>query len=125
MPIDMRWYDAGNIVLATFTGNITTEEHNRAMMTFLSYLDAASHPVHAIIDWQGVTMAPSMVKIAFAGLQVLHHHRVGWIVVVGATPLIENWVSQLGRLRAFRYHACQTIQEAAQFLHDIDAIHAH
>jgi hypothetical protein len=118
MSVELQWSVPNTIVLATFEGATTAGEFRRAMEIFIGYLDAATHPIAAIIDWRAATATPLLSAILSRALEVILHRNLGWIVVVGPTPFLMAWINILSRLSPFLYRTVLTVEEALQFLQE-------
>ena len=121
MPIASQWYSR-SAVLYIYTDLITAKQQHEANLQFIGYLEAASFPLHVIADWRNADNYPIDFEIVPDMLTMLRHKNMGWIVVVGMNNVLSFWAEFFTKMAGLRYTACNSIEDAAQFVaeHDND-----
>jgi hypothetical protein len=125
MPIHIEWYDPENqIVLSTFVGDITRDEVEEALATYIGFLDKAERQVHFISDMRSVGKTGGFAISELKALaHLLRHPKMGYTVMVGNKPATQFALKVLSQLFNLRYTTFGDVEEGARFLREVVRIH--
>lgn len=91
MPVDVRWFIPGRIVLHEFSGEVGLEEATQSSLEGPLLADQGTPPVHMLISLVKITRFPRSVhQIASAIRQYPRTEKLGWVVLlVRHNPLLR------------------------------------
>jgi hypothetical protein len=120
MPIQFEWVRPERVLLIKHIGDLTVEELEKGIGQYLAYLDTARRPFHLIADWGQAHGYPLQFRMVSKSMRILRHPNLGYIALVGMNPSVAFWLDFFARLIRFDYKLCATVEEARQFLDEID-----
>src|SRR5712691_4986906 len=116
MPIKFGWYVKDRILLSEHIGVMTAQELHTELYRFSEYLNAATHRIHLIADWQQAENYPMQFNMIPSVLPILSHRNRGKIAVVRANAYATLWMRTFMKLVGTQYIVFNTIEEAGRFL---------
>jgi hypothetical protein len=120
MPSFCSWL-VPNSVLQVSNPVVSNDEFlDRLDAEILQYLDAASKPVHVVIDVRHVVTHPS--PRAFLRLRYLKHPQMGHVITVGMTriPMLRFITSRLARVLNVHLTDLSNMEEVQDHLKTLD-----
>lgn len=123
MPHQIAWYIPNRIFLVHISGDVSRDDLAAFNMDVYRYLESSpTPPVHSIVDDSQL----GKVGIGFTEVQTLlsavFHPHVGHMLVVGPGNPIFNFLGSLiTRLGGVQYRRFPTLEEAVNYLHQVDA----
>ncbi len=115
MPALMHWYREDAILVAVCIGTMMREDRTALFSQVSTYLDAAVHPLHVVIDWRFVD-CPYIDGISQETLKTFTHPNLGQVAVVGMSRALQTWLDVLGTVYGVQYFACDNVKDAVDFL---------
>ena len=115
MSIELHQYAPG-VMLVTYSGQITPEEHLKAICDFLDHLQTVSCTVHLIADWRSAHNYPISYDLIPSVMSMLRHKYMGWVVVVGMNSVLSFWADLFVKLGNLHYTACPSVEQAVDFI---------
>jgi hypothetical protein len=122
MPYSFEWVDEPHICLITLTGDVMPEEIDHWMTHVYGLMQLNPNLLHAVVDQR------SHPKINFNVLKMewvrraANHPNMGWVVTIGASPLVGFWMEMLRRVARMKCAAYPTIEEGLAFLRDVHQV---
>lgn len=117
MPIELTWLIPNKILLSRWIGAVGATDGHALVDELLTILDAASRPVHTIIDLSENTALDPEVALVYSQSAVPAHPRRGRIGVVGAGTqrhVLADLLNRFSGREMFRLF--ETHDEALAFL---------
>jgi hypothetical protein len=123
MPYSIRWYIEGEVIYIQNRLETSTQELHDLLMDINAYIAQSERPlVHVINDLSQVTKPFSLVEIAQALKGIRPDPRMGWVIMVGEKDKLVKFISSIARqLLHVRQRSYETLEEALDFLRDIDS----
>ncbi len=120
MPINFRWHKQDSILYVEHIGRLTSDELDEAIGAVIRYLDAATRPIHFILDWRQTHGYPLQFSMVSTVMIVLRHTNLGSMALIGVNPSVTFWLEFFKRLIKVDYRLFDNVDDAAQYLLDID-----
>lgn len=122
MSYRVTWYIEGEVIYARFTGLSNSQEVRACMNELDVYAEQAQRPLlHAVLDLSRIEKPMSLKEMGQALKGRKPDPRVGWVITVGEqSKLVKFTTSVLRQLLQFRQRSFPTMQEATDFLREID-----
>ncbi len=123
MAYEVQWYIEKQIQYVRFWNELTIEDFRAELEVSRKMMDTSDRPlVHVIIDVNDVTKSIGLKEMAMVMAGREPHPRGGWTILVGQKDAMMKFASSVGRqLLKLRQRNFDTVQEALDFLRDIDA----
>jgi hypothetical protein len=119
MPIEVSWLIPQRVVYERFSGEITLDDI-RQNSELVGPLMAEGIPlIHTIIDVTEVTSHPGLNEIRNSTPMETYDNE-GWRILVGGNAIARFIGSVILQLMQRRFRAYPTMEEAIQFLAEID-----
>jgi hypothetical protein len=119
MAHQTSWYIPRRVVLQRLYGTLTIEELKQINSEFEQCLNEGIPMVHVLVDVSGVERYPiKLHEIA----QAMQHgdEREGWVMLIGANPILKFLGSAITQLAKLRFRTFNTVEEAFEFLKQQD-----
>ena len=121
MPYSLDWYIPSQILFNRYYGVMTEEDLRKSMVQIEASMKASTMPfVHVIIHVADITEnlpLPTILKV----MKDFPTQRGGWVLNVGTQSRITKMLISLGsQVANTRSRAVDTLDEAFQFLRDVD-----
>jgi len=114
----MQLREGGHVFLFVLTDPWTLEELNLKLSQDAEIRDSAKHTIHAIVDLSGIKEIPIGLMSTHKSPDLTHPTR-GYVVVVGATPLLASLSQTIFRVAGFRQYVFKADLEAGlEFLRE-------
>ena len=122
MGYEISWYVPGRVILAVFSGTITSEEAEAASAMTAQFIKEGEPPkVHLIADTTRMDRFPTNLNLLNRrASKHLWQPKLGWTIVISTnstTRLISGIITQVARVR---FRMFPTFNEGLQFLADQD-----
>src|SRR5215470_16828701 len=114
MAAELSWFEPGKILLTTYRDKVSAKELESSLEEIYRRLEAASAPVHVIVDWRKTTDYPYFINLFDPARKLMKQPRLGWIVIVGQNDVIELWIELFSRIADFRHKTARTVEQAAE-----------
>ncbi len=101
MPVDVRWYIPGRIVLHEFSAEVTLEDTTQASLDGPALANQGEPPVHMLVSLIHVTHYPRSVHQIEAAIRINPRiEQVGWVVIwVPHNPVLRFVATILAQVR--------------------------
>src|SRR5882672_8902613 len=117
MPVTLELREGGRIMYWRFEDPWTIAELVHKYPVAKTYLDAAQHTLHTLIDASAVRSVPSNAMRART-TSTWHHPRSGYTAVVSSSTLLRSLVNAAFRMARFeRVKFFAKEDEALAYLH--------
>jgi hypothetical protein len=122
MGYEISWYIPEKVVLAAFTGTITSEEAQAASALTAQFIQDSEQPlVHLIADTTELDRFPTNLNLLNrSASKHLWQPKLGWTIVV-STNSTTRWISGvITQVARVRFRMFPTLDDGLQFLADQD-----
>jgi hypothetical protein len=114
----LHWYKDDAILIAVCIGKMALAERTALFEDIRTRLDAASHPIHLILDWRYADSA-NLDGVASATIQAITHPNLDQVAVVGLSPALHTWIDTFATVYGVQYLACDNVKDAAEYLESL------
>jgi hypothetical protein len=124
MAIPWRWLYPRRVLFATIPDRMMPEDIVQYMGDFIQELETIPNPrVHVIYDVSQVQKLPGTVRDYLnATFDVTSLPGHGWAILIGANAAVNLILTVYMNLNSNNIRACSSLEEAMEFLHQIDPI---
>lgn len=124
MAIPWRWLYPRRVLFATIPDRMMPEDIVQYMGEFIQELETISNPrVNVIYDVSQVQKLPGTVRDYLnATFDVTSLPGHGWAILIGANAAVNLILTIYMNLNSNNIRACSSLEEALEFLHQIDPI---
>ncbi len=117
MPYQLTWAPEPHIVLTTVTGISDAAQSEEWAKDIIEMMDnAATESVHCIVDLRKMERITANILKMPIMMQFRRHPKLGWTVILGATPIIGFWIEMLSLVASGSCKLCKTMEDANTFL---------
>lgn len=122
MTLQTTWYIEGHITLTHFIGESTVDDLKQANQWALECTRAyPDRPVHHLVDATQQTRTAISASLMRDTMSVFKEPNYGWLVLIGINDVVSRMlVSIATQLFKINVHTVATMNEAVQFLQEID-----
>lgn len=122
MPTELSWFVENRIMLLKVIGAIEADTMHTAMQEVSANLDASAEVlIHLIIDVRhGENNVMNLKARVEAVRPVLEHAQCGWVILVGQTNPVANFLSSTtAQVFKARFRSFKTAEEGIEFLRNV------
>lgn len=122
MPYTVNWYLDKRIILANLWDDVTVDEYNEMAQMVEDMLTIGNDPyVHCIINMANIGNSPTrLVELQSALKPMLSHPQLGWSLPIMSDETQRYLVVMLSKIYQVRWREMKSIEEALQFLAQMD-----
>jgi len=124
MPAKTEWFAENQIILTTFTGDLTLDEVTLANEEHYKLIANANKTIYVVFNVSQLVQFPTDVRtLKKSSDAYLSLDNMGWIMVVGIkNPILRFLSTILSQLANVNMKQVATIDDAIQQLNYIDGI---
>lgn len=117
MPYALAWLSEPHILHARIWDELTLSEIRQANAEVTRLLDAATVPIHLVVDVSEMTAFPRSVTDMYGAAKYFRHPKFGWEILYGVQSVtLEIILGILTQLMPLRYGIVDSLKEALKFL---------
>jgi len=117
MSVEITWAAELCVRLIRLYGVVNIEDVETMIEDNGVMLDASTQPlVHFVVDASAMTSITANIVKMPAILNGIGNPKLGWVGIVGITPLISFWVEILRRAVGLRFKLFPTVEDATEFM---------
>lgn len=113
MPSRVYWLEEPTIMVAEYSGEVTTEDLDHALVACLEYLE--NYTIYFMVDMTTVEKMPTNVLKMATLSQLVNHERARWFAFVKPNILVKFAMQVMHRNFARTF---EEKDEALAFLHE-------
>lgn len=120
MGYSLNWHVERRALNLKLFDSVSAEELMDCNLRTLRYIEEGVQPVHIIIDTLAVTTYPPNLRWVMHMIQGNPSKALGWRIVVANDDNIRVLLSTILSVLHVPIHTCVTVQQAHDFLKELD-----
>lgn len=120
MPYSLDWHLNGIVIHGATWDKLTLHEAREASDVAMELIDSGNAPVHLIVDMTKPLSIPLSKHAIVNMLNYLGHPNMGWLVMIGGTPITHLMLKAASYLFQFNMQYVASFEDAMQFLRELD-----
>lgn len=116
MAYDISWYHPERVIYLDVIDNFTIDELAESIKFIEEAVRTTDSRIHLIVDVRAVKSIPSNVLEIKKRVTYLDRDHMGWMLLIGANPLVSTFVKVLTQLMGTKYQSFKGLKPALEFL---------
>ncbi len=121
MSYSLNWHVEKRVLYLRLFNNISANEIIDCNQAALRYIREGTQPVHIVIDTLDITTYPNNLRWIIHMVQNNPTKAIGWRLVIADDHNLRVLLSTILSVLHVPIHSCQTVQEALDYLKQLDS----